>query len=68
MTERNWQEDMDKVNAFKHARSCVNIPKYQTMPSIEPLMNHLNTGSNNMQHLKGNTNGFNRWLRVGTMI
>ncbi|MBY0024531.1 hypothetical protein H7K28_15075 [Paenibacillus polymyxa] len=35
MTERNWQEDMDKVNAFKHARSCVNIPKYQTMPSIE---------------------------------
>ncbi|MEK3950947.1 hypothetical protein MHB46_21485 [Paenibacillus sp. FSL H7-0703] len=36
MTERNWQEDMDKVNAFKHARSCVNIPKYQTMPSIEP--------------------------------
>ncbi|MBP1312312.1 hypothetical protein JOD82_005457 [Paenibacillus sp. 1182] len=32
---RNWQEDMDKVNAFKHARSCVNIPKYQTMPSIE---------------------------------
>ncbi|RTZ38182.1 hypothetical protein EJ573_02985 [Paenibacillus polymyxa] len=35
MTERNWQEDMDKVNAFKLARSCVNIPKYQTMPSIE---------------------------------
>lgn len=35
MTERNWQEDMDKVNALKHARSCVNIPKYQTMPSIE---------------------------------